>query len=130
MLNRAVVLALCAAATIRAQEPDRQTFRLTTRLVPLDVLVHDKDGKPVADLTAADFKVFEDGREQKVRFFQVNVARPTSATAMPAPGRGGVPSSGTAQPVPANQYSNRPSGAVPLTATVVLFDRLNTRFED
>jgi VWFA-related protein len=130
VLKRAVFLALCVAATIQAQEPDRQTFRLTIRLVPLDVLVHDKDGKPVADLTAADFKVFEDGKEQKVEFFQVNVARPTSATATPAPGRGGAPSVGAAQPLPANQYSNRPYGAVPLTATVVLFDRLNTRFED
>jgi len=53
-------------------EPDRV-------VVPVDVIVHDRDGQPVADLTAADFKLFEDGKEQKVEFFQVNVARATGA---------------------------------------------------
>jgi len=117
------IVAVLAVATVSAQEPDRQTFRASTRLVPVDVIVHDRDGKPVADLTAADFKLFEDGKEQKVEFFQVNVARATGA------GRPALSTTAT-PPLGANQYTNRPNGAVPLTATVVLFDRLNTRFED
>ena len=65
--------------------------------------------------------VFEDGKEQKVELFQVNVARPSGAIATPV-GAGGA--------FGANLFTNRPNAAVPLTATVVLFDRLNTRFED
>jgi VWFA-related protein len=122
MVKIAPIVAVLAAATLSAQEPG-QTFRASTRLVPVDVIVHDRDGKPVADLTAADFKLFEDGKEQKVEFFQVNVARATGA------GRPAVSATAT-PPLDANQYTNRPNGAVPLTATVVLFDRLNTRFED
>lgn len=127
MLKRLVLLTVMATGTAWAQEPERQAFRLTTRLVPLDVIVHDKDGKPVADLTAADFKLFEDGKEQKVEFFQVNVARSTGVAAtQPTSGAASAP----APTLGTNQHTNRPNGAVPLTATVVLFDRLNTRFED
>jgi VWFA-related protein len=126
-----LLVASLAVATAWAQEPDRQTFRAATRLVPVEVIVHDRDGRPIADLTAADFKVFEDGKEQNVEFFQVNVARPSGATATPAPGgAGGVRSDPAAPALGANLHTNRPNGGVPLTATVVLFDRLNTRFED
>ena len=131
MLKTTIFVAALAVATALAQEPDRQPFRAATRLVPIDAIVHDKDGKPVADLTAADFKVFEDGKEQKVEFFQVNVARPSAATATTTPGSASGLLSGPAAPaLGAGLYTNRPNGAVPLTATVVLFDRLNTRFED
>jgi VWFA-related protein len=130
MLKGFVFLTACAVASVWAQEPDRQTFRSTTRLVPLDVIVHDKDGRPIADLTAADFKLFEDGKEQKIEFFQVNVARSTSAASTSTSDRAGDSSTTSSQALPASQYTNRPNGAVPLTATVVLFDRLNTRFED
>jgi VWFA-related protein len=121
VLKSTIFVTALAVATAWAQEPDRQTFRAATRLIPVEVIVHDRDGRPVADLTAADFKVFEDGKEQKVEFFQVNVARSNAA-------RSSVASAGGA--LGANLYTNRPNGAVPLTATVVLFDRLNTRFED
>lgn len=132
MLPKGIVLvAVFAVTTVWAHEPGRQTFRAATRLVPVDVIVHDRDGKPVDDLTAADFNVFEDGKEQKIEFFQVNVARPAGTTAAPTPASAGrVPSDSAVPALAANQYTNRPNGAVPLTATVVLFDRLNTRFED
>jgi len=34
-------------------------FRSTTRMVTVDVVVKDKHGHPVQDLTAQDFQVFE-----------------------------------------------------------------------
>ena len=58
---------------LRAQDPQQpppQTvFRAGTMLVPIDVRVLDKEGKPVTDLTAADFTVLEDRRVQQVEHF-------------------------------------------------------------
>ncbi len=45
-------------------------FRGTTNVVPVDVRVLDKAGKPVTDLTRADFTVYENGVVQKVDYFQ------------------------------------------------------------
>src|SRR3990172_1859956 len=39
-------------------------LRDTTRLVLVDVVVTDKDGKPVRDLTRHDFQIFEDSKPQ------------------------------------------------------------------
>jgi VWFA-related protein len=112
-----------AGGVVLAARQDRQPFRVATRLVPIDVVVH-KDGQPVADLTAADFKIAEDGKDQKIEFFSVIDAR-SSRSANPA--SPALP----ARPAPnVAEVTNRPNGRVPLTATVVLFDRLNTRFED
>jgi VWFA-related protein len=116
MMRTLCFTALAGAAVIAAPQ-DRQTFRVSTRLIPIDVVVH-KDGQPVADLTAADFRISEDGKEQRIEFFSVIDAR-TASPALPAP-----------PALPANEATNRPSGRIPATATVVLFDRLNTRFED
>jgi VWFA-related protein len=47
------------------------TIRVLVRLVPVDVAVTDKDGKPVSDLKQEDFQIFEDGQEQEIRHFSV-----------------------------------------------------------
>jgi VWFA-related protein len=70
-LARAVlaVLLLLAAALAVAQEPapDR-TFSDTVdvRLAEVEVLVSDRDGKPVPGLTREDFRVLEDGQPVEV----------------------------------------------------------------
>ena len=46
-------------------------FESRVRTVLVDTLVLDKDGSPVLDLSVEDFKVFEDGREQKIESFDV-----------------------------------------------------------
>lgn len=54
--------------------------KVETDLVGFEVTVTDKEGKPVKGLQAADFKVFEDGIERRVDFFEplrkTNEARP------------------------------------------------------
>jgi hypothetical protein len=41
-----------------------QTLRATSRLVQLNVLVHDAKDKPVRDLTKDDFVVLDEGRQR------------------------------------------------------------------
>ena len=50
-----------AAPVVRAQQQQPPSFRSSTALVAVDAAVVDKDGKPVTDLTAADFEIVEDG---------------------------------------------------------------------
>jgi VWFA-related protein len=47
------------------------TIRVQTKLVLVDVRVTDKKGQPVTDLRADDFRVFEDGVEQKITSFSI-----------------------------------------------------------
>ena len=56
-----------------AQEPQQPpiTFRAEVNYVEVDTRVLDQSGAFVADLTAEDFQVFEDGKPQKVTAFSV-----------------------------------------------------------
>ncbi len=57
-----------------------------TNLVLVDVRVWDKSGKPVADLTRDDFRVFEDGQPRKITSFSLeNVEKLAEATAENGP---------------------------------------------
>ncbi len=54
---------------IQAQNSD-DVIRVETELVAFEVAVTDKDGKPVRGLDAKKFKVFEDGVERQIDFFE------------------------------------------------------------
>ena len=54
----------------RAEEPD-DVLRIDTDVVSVDVSVTDAQGRPVRNLRKEDFKLFSDGAEQTVPFFQV-----------------------------------------------------------
>ncbi len=106
-----------------AQElPNGPTFRLTSRLVYIDVVVRDKSGQVVQGLTQQDFKVEEDGKLQKVDFFEAHILK----QAAPSPWR--------QPPAPAQpqflftNIANREtaSGAI----NIILFDLLNTPRSD
>jgi VWFA-related protein len=62
--------------------PDQQpVFRAGINFVRVDVIVSDRDGKPVVDLGQNDFEVLEDGKPQQVQSFRL-VQMPTT----PVPG--------------------------------------------
>ena len=92
-------------------------LRVTTHLVQVNVIVQDKKGEPVADLTRGDFTLLDQGQPQQITSFSLE-----SMGTLPAP----------PQAVPANFYSNRfeQKGGTPTAATVILLDGLNTKFED
>jgi VWFA-related protein len=113
-------LPLCAQAP--AQEPPANqspiTLRTTTRLVQINVIVHNKKGEPVEGLNKEDFTILDQGKEQQIAAFSANSAVPRGATTNPS--------------LPPNVFSNRGgSGAAnPGSVTVILFDALNTAIQD
>lgn len=70
---------------VPAQQPP-PTFRSGVTIVPLDVRVLDRDGKPVTDLKQSDFIVVEDGVQQAVSHFSAHgyVPIPVQPGAKPA----------------------------------------------
>ena len=65
-----VCAGLIACLSVAAQQQDDFRLRVETDLVVLHATVTDKDSKPVADLAAEHFKVFEDKVEQKIKVFK------------------------------------------------------------
>lgn len=115
MASLRLLTALLLAGTLVAQESGTPTFRTSTRLVQLDVVVKAKDA-PVSGLTKEDFQVFDNGKPQQIAVFsvrEVNAARPEPVA------------------LPKGVVSNRPSysGPEPVSATVVLMDQQNTHPE-
>jgi VWFA-related protein len=73
--------AALALASAAAQQP---TFRSSVDLVTIDVVATTANGAPVANLTADDFEVFEDGVAQKVQTFQfVDLASASAIRPLP-----------------------------------------------
>jgi VWFA-related protein len=94
-----------------------QTLKAATRLVEVSVIVKDKHGDPVRDLTSADFVIRDKKQVQEIRFFRVETNDPPA---------------NSAQPLPPDSYTNRPQdfGGVPPSVTMILLDGLNTQFSD
>ena len=65
--TRKGAFAVCAAVFITSAAAQQQpSVRTGVTVVPVDVRVVDGLGNPIADLTQADFEVYEDGRRQSV----------------------------------------------------------------
>lgn len=54
----------------KEQEPE-DVIRIDTDVVSVDVTAFDADGRPVRNLRQEDFKIFSDGVEQPISFFQL-----------------------------------------------------------
>ncbi len=90
--------------------------RVTTRFVQVNVVVLDKKGQPIPELTQDDFQVTEQGKPQKISAFSIESNQK---------------SVGRAETLPEKTFSNMPSRAgATQNLTVILFDTLNTPFAD
>src|SRR5512133_3069527 len=111
---------------LAAQQPASPTkepglvLRVTTRMVLVDAVILDKEGRPVKGLKAADFTVSEDGVRQRIASFSERGSEPSNSTPPPA-----LPPHVTTNRPVATQ-SNAESGAV----AVLLLDGLNTPPQD
>src|SRR5687768_3466220 len=78
-----VVLCVLSAAALAAQQQTQPppTFRSGTTVVPVDVRVVDRGGKPITDLTTSDFTVLEDGVPQKIVHFSFQALEPVPGAA-------------------------------------------------
>jgi VWFA-related protein len=105
-----------------SQNPPRgqatPVLRTTTRLVQINVIVHNKKREPVRNLKKEEFTILDDGKRQKIAAFSAVSADAVDANLIP--------------PLPPNVFSNRkgPAAANPGSVTVLLFDALNTPIED
>ena len=85
-------LAVLAAVASREQEPQViPAFPTQAEAITADVVVLDKQGRPVRGLTKEDFTLFEDGRPQTIVGFQARELAP--------PGQPGCESCGRRCPV-------------------------------
>jgi VWFA-related protein len=104
-----LALALGVRASVSAQQA---VFRTSTQYVRVDVVVTDKDDKPIEGLTKDDFEIIDDGRPQRVDTFQfvkIPVAKRTLAR------------SASVEPVP-DVVSNQPATADSRLFAVVIDD--------
>jgi Ca-activated chloride channel family protein len=77
ILAGAALIMMTAAASLWAQEP-RYVLSVDVDLVNVTASVIDESGKYVDGLSAGDFQVFEDGRQQEISFFSHDSRVPIS----------------------------------------------------
>jgi VWFA-related protein len=110
--------------------PPVPTLHAETRVVQIDVIVRDSHGKPVTDLTKADFVITDNGKARAIDIFSVNRGDLDRGTpAPPAATSTAVPPSQSGAP---NLFSNRNQGPpnLPGHSTVIVLDQVNAFFED
>ena len=106
--------------SLPSQKPSPEqppTFRVSTRLVEVSVVVHDSHGEPVSDLKKEDFTITERGKPQPISFFAMASADKAAAPLAKLPPH-----------IFSNVVTER--SGVPTSVTVVLLDLLNTSWTD
>jgi VWFA-related protein len=91
------------------------SVKITTRLVIVDVVAHDKKGRAITDLETGDLRILEDGKEQPIRSFVLQ--------------RGSQSTEEQAQEqvaLPANMVSNARKYPPNTALNVILLDSLNS----
>ncbi|UWZ84193.1 VWA domain-containing protein [Occallatibacter riparius] len=96
-------------------QPETPTFQMSARDVIVDVVVTNDKGEPVKGLKASDFQVLEDGKPQKVDFFEGH-----NAKALPPGALAPLPQ------MPPNVYTNVPPAPPSDAVNVLMLDMLNT----
>jgi VWFA-related protein len=97
-LSAGVGLSILLSAAL-AQAPQEPLLRITVNLVQVQVIVTDRTetGSRITNLKAGDFRIFQDGKEQKVTHCTyIRTGRP--APSKPAPTGGAKPAEGPLPP--------------------------------
>lgn len=121
MLRMTPALWILAANAVAAQtappNPAPDVLRTTTRLVEVSVTAQSKEGEPIAGLTQDDFILLDEGVPQKIAYVRTETAQASGAQQ---------------RKLPPNLFTNRldAAGPAPTSATIILFDGLNTRLTD
>jgi VWFA-related protein len=70
------IAAVSAHDALPRQEQKPPAFRGRTTVVPIDVRVLDRNGKPVTDLKPEEFRILENGLPQKIEYFSAQALTP------------------------------------------------------
>jgi VWFA-related protein len=97
-------------------------FRVGTQAVVVDVVATDAKGHPAKGLREQDFRVFENGKPQAVRYFQEFTGGEAAQTS-------GAPPSPPLH-LPPNVFTNNTQAPDPGSVTILLLDLLNTPMTD
>ena len=120
-----LILASIGTSFLAAQAPppanltQGPVFRTGARDVVVDIVATENDGKAVSGLRASDFAVFEDGKPQKIDFFEEHQPRnlpPGSVAPLPA--------------LPPGVYTNVPPAPESDSVNILMLDTLNTPRQD
>jgi VWFA-related protein len=115
-----VLIGLATPLVAQTAAPDMKTsaptLRINSRAVLVDVIVTDRNGKPVTGLKEDAFTVMEQGKPQTISFFEEHAGAPAAAPKeMPK--------------LPPGVFSNFSPFPQPAAVNVLLLDSLNTRME-
>jgi VWFA-related protein len=117
----AIFLYGCWTSSLLAQTPSTSestpTFHASSRLVVVNVVVTDRDGKPITGLKKEDFELLEDGKTQPLQIFESHV---------PVRQSGPIPDLHLGP----GEFTNFPKMATNSAINVILFDILNTPTDD
>lgn len=118
-IHRSLCLLLCPAFALAqtATTGTDNTLHITSRIVYVDVVVHDASGHLVRGLSQKDFKVSEDGKQQQLDYFVAHSYE--LAASHPTP-----------PPPPRNEFSNVPQSGPAGSVNMILFDLVNTAPQD
>lgn len=94
-------------------------FRQSVRRVVVDVVVTDSDGEPVSGLTAGNFSISEDGKNQRMRSFDVHDFDAHSDSLPKLP-----------RSLPTNTFVNVPAGPERGPLYVLLLDLVDMGIDD
>jgi Ca-activated chloride channel homolog len=78
MKSAQIALCLLAAAALAVAQPPETTLKVDVRLVNIFVTATDDHGAPVTNLAKENFRLKEDGKEQKIAVFDRESALPLS----------------------------------------------------
>ena len=132
-MKKFAVIFLTAALVLPAQaqdqpKPARQDEKVSVGTVEvlLDVVVKDKRGRPVTDLSAADFEVFEEGAKQPVESFRL-IRRNSAGESGKANSdvQGAASAQANATPSPPAKPASAPNPDVGVSVVALVFDRLS-----
>src|SRR5271167_3455534 len=102
-----------AASQITPGEQAPPTFRASTTLVEFNMVVQDRQGRPITDLKKEEISILENDQPRETAVFRFSGA--TQDSARP-------------QPLPAGVFSNRSGDApgAPRNFVAIVFDAMNT----
>ncbi len=114
-----VLLLVCALLHGQTAQPDKNTgrvFKMTARIVVLDVVVTGKNHRPLTGLHQQDLQVTEDGHPQTIHSFEEH--------------SGAQPAEASAPDLPPNVFTNVPRVKLGDSVTAMVLDSLNTPLDD